>query len=175
MTTHNSGHASFHLLDYIIPRITLPCIWRPVWPCSPISHFLCYWNFNPICKYPSTIIAKARKKYYGPIQLFKRIEFLAYELNLPASSQIHLVFHVSLPKSCLGRPDIQRVLSQMLILRTKSGPTSITILQNWIIFWILFHYWWKCQTENQQSTILQRILQTENHTTTKLIRNRRGE
>lgn len=43
VTTHNSGHASFHLLDYIIPRITLPCIWRPVWPCSLISHFLCYW------------------------------------------------------------------------------------------------------------------------------------
>ena len=38
---------------------------------------------------------KLSPKYYGPYKVLQKISSMAYKLELPASSRVHLVFHVS--------------------------------------------------------------------------------
>lgn len=51
---------------------------------------------------------KLNPKYFGPYKIIKRIEAVAYELELPDDTSIHPVFHVSKLKKALG-PNCQSI------------------------------------------------------------------
>jgi hypothetical protein len=44
---------------------------------------------------------KSAPKYYGPYKVFQRLGSMAYKLELPPSSRVHIVFHVSFLKKVI--------------------------------------------------------------------------
>ncbi|GFS31244.1 hypothetical protein Acr_00g0016420 [Actinidia rufa] len=91
---------------------------------------------------------KLCQRYYGPFQVMKRIGQVAYQLQLPTSSKIHPVFHVSqlkpfsgstFPSVTMQLPDIN-LESQPLIIPaavlndrwiTINGQTKHQMLVQW--------------------------------------------
>jgi len=57
-------------------------------------------------------IHKLSKKYYGPFKLLKTICDVAFQVELPPTSIIHRVFHVSQLKPCFGNVVVSLQLPQ---------------------------------------------------------------
>ena len=53
-------------------------------------------------------------KYYGPYKVLQKIGSVAYKLELPASSRVHPVFHVSCLKKVTGENlPVQTILPEL--------------------------------------------------------------
>ena len=48
-------------------------------------------------------VEKLKPRYYGPFRIIRKVGEVAYELELPADSRVHNVFHVSRLKKALGQ------------------------------------------------------------------------
>jgi hypothetical protein len=63
--------------------------------------------FVKLRPYRQTSVARHRvhklsKRYYGPLKLIKAVREVAFQLELPHTSKIHPVFHISELKPCFG-------------------------------------------------------------------------
>jgi hypothetical protein len=78
------------------------------------------WVFLRIQPYKQMSLKQAKKdnklspKYYGPYKVLQKIGTMAYKLELPSSSQVHPVFHVSRLKKVRGdKIPIQTILLEL--------------------------------------------------------------
>jgi hypothetical protein len=66
------------------------------------------WFFLRLQPYKQMSLKQAKKdnklspKYYGPYKVLQKIGTMAYKLELPTSSRVHSVFHVSCLKKVIG-------------------------------------------------------------------------
>jgi len=68
---------------------------------------------------------KLSLKYYGPYKVLQNIGNMAYKLKFPASSRVHLVFHVS----CLKKVTGERLLVQTIFLELDEEGKIIFYLE----------------------------------------------
>jgi hypothetical protein len=78
------------------------------------------WVFLRLQPYKQMSLKQAKKdnklspKYYGPYKVLQKIGTMAYKLELPASSRVHPVFHVSCLKKVIGdKIPVQTILSEL--------------------------------------------------------------
>jgi hypothetical protein len=75
------------------------------------------WVFIRLQPYKQMSLKQQKKdnkfapKYYGPYKLLQRIENMDYKLELPPSSHVHLVFHVS----CLNKVVNDKIQVQTIL------------------------------------------------------------
>lgn len=48
---------------------------------------------------------KLGRRYFGRFKVLQRIGEVAYKLDLPEEARIHLVFHISMLRPCIGTPE----------------------------------------------------------------------
>ena len=68
---------------------------------------------------------KLSPKYYGPYKVLQNIGSMAYKLELPSSSQVHPVFHVSSLKKVIG----DKLLVQTMLLELDEEGKIILELE----------------------------------------------
>ena len=86
-------------------------------------------------------------KYFGPFLILEKIGEVVYRLQLPASSKIHPVFHVSQLKKHLGStavpcsdlpligPDGKIRTEPALVLETRQIPRHNLPVVQWLVQW----------------------------------------
>ena len=105
------------------------------------------WVFLKLQPYVQSSVAarsnnKLSFKFFGPFRILKRVGKVAYHLDLPASTSVHPVFHVSLLKRSLGSqavsPSIPSALTEfqvpekLLWWRWSSGERPVhQVLVKW--------------------------------------------
>jgi len=57
---------------------------------------------------------KLRRKCFGPFKILELVGTVAYKLQLPATARIHSIFHISVLKKCIGDPQQQVILEELL-------------------------------------------------------------
>ena len=101
------------------------------------------WVFLRLQPYKQISLEKKNKdnklapKYYGPYKVLQRIGSMSYKLELPPSSHVHLVFHVSFLKKVIdNKIPVQTILPEInkegkIILNPKTIlETRIKQLRN---------------------------------------------
>jgi hypothetical protein len=80
---------------------------------------------------------KLSPKYYGPYKVLQKISTMAYKLELPASSRVHPVFHVSCLKKVISdKIPVQTIFPELyeegkIILEPKAiTNTRVRLLRN---------------------------------------------
>ena len=78
------------------------------------------WVFLRLQPYKQMSLKQAKKdnklsrKYYGPYKVLQNIGTMTYKLELPASSRVHPVFHVSCLKKVIGdKLLVQKILPEL--------------------------------------------------------------
>ena len=78
------------------------------------------WVFLWLQPYKQMSLRKAKKdnklssKYYGPYKALQNIGTMEYKLELPSSSRVHPVFHVSCLKKVIGEKiPVQRIFPKL--------------------------------------------------------------
>ncbi|MCO5552737.1 hypothetical protein L7F22_006254 [Adiantum nelumboides] len=80
--------------------------------------------------------AKLAKRYYGPFQILKPINKIAYQLKLPNHWLIHNAFHVSLLKPYKGKPPSEAIMEDPLEVKDQEEvlqPESILIHEDKVL------------------------------------------
>ncbi|XP_076937507.1 uncharacterized protein LOC143605175 [Bidens hawaiensis] len=81
----------------------------------------------------SRIHQKLAAKFFGPYHIIDKIGPLAYKLQLPPTSKIHLVFHVSLLKKVI-RGSSDSILPPELEIRDIESLTPAAILASRVVY-----------------------------------------
>ncbi|KAL0430619.1 UNVERIFIED_CONTAM: Transposon Ty3-I Gag-Pol polyprotein [Sesamum radiatum] len=74
------------------------------------------------------VSSKLAKKFYGPFRVVRRVGAVPYELDLPESSRIHPVFHVSLLKPCFVPPADPTCFLPSLVVGSFLPPSPAQVL-----------------------------------------------
>jgi len=111
--------------------------------CSERSFEVGDWVVLRLQPYKQMSLKQAKKdnklspKYYGPYKVLQNISTMAYKLELPASSRVHPVFHVSCLKKVIGnKSPVQTIFPELdeegqIILEPKAiTDTRISQLRN---------------------------------------------
>lgn len=96
------------------------------------------WVFLRLRPYRQMTVAtrtnqKLSPRYYGPFMVIKKIGSVAYQLQSPAGSQVHPVFHVSLLKKKLGKKAISCIELPHLQEEGQFLVEPVTILERRIV------------------------------------------
>ena len=90
---------------------------------------------------------KLAPRFYGPFKILEKIGPIAYKLELPATTRIHLVFHVSLLKKATGSQlvspsipssltiDMEQLVQPVSILAARPSPIRGTTDHEVLIHW----------------------------------------
>lgn len=83
------------------------------------------WCLQPYRQYSLHVsgVEKLKRQFYGPFKEIKTIGEITYELELPSTSKIHNMFHVSCLKKALG----QQVIPSIELPRADEEGKSILI------------------------------------------------